>query len=307
MSTRSFECRGCGAAVPSGRLSCPECGELLASVSGGVQDDARPVPEAPAPAVEFAAADEEPVVDGVAAASPPELAEPDPVELDTPIAPPPAPLASYPPDLPGAYVPPGPQPAAAGGYVPAGPISPAIELPAGPPAPARAWGGLAAMGAGTAAAQSRGTSSAEAFDLRDPVRRAEAIGWLGVAGAAIAAAGFLLPWATTMIGSGGVSYVDQWGLAGPGHILVVLGLVAVAALTVVQNPVPAWIRLGLPGVALGSLLVGLAWPYLFGPLGSRPGLMVSLVGALVLLAAGIACLAADRLDTERHASPDRPV
>jgi hypothetical protein len=139
-----------------------------------------------------------------------------------------------------------------------------------------------------------------------------AIGWLGVVGAAIAAVGFLLPWAATMIGSGGVSYVDQWGLAGPAHVLVVLGLVAIAVLGVVENPVPAWVRLGIPGVAVGSLLVGLAWPYLFGPLGGRPGLLVSFVGALLLVAAGIICLVADRLGPDvdpdgRHGSPDRPV
>ena len=112
-----------------------------------------------------------------------------------------------------------------------------------------------------------------------------------------------------MIGAEGASYIDQWGLAGPGHLLVVLGIVAIAVLAVVENPVPAWLRLGIPGVAVGSLLVGLTWPYLFGPLGGRPGLMVSLVGALLLLAAGIACLVADRADPqapvdERHASSD---
>jgi hypothetical protein len=230
----------------------------------------------------------------------------------------PAPVvaAGIPPDLPGAYVSPATA-AVTGAYVPPGPISPAIEVaPAGAPAPARAWGSLSALGSGgsgSAGAAATGPSTtAEPFDLRDPVRRAEAIGSVGVAGAAIAAAGFLLPWAATMIGASGASYVDQWGLAGPAHVLVVLGLVAVALLGVVQNPVPTWLRLGIPGVALGSLLVGLIWPYLFGPLGGRPGLFVSLVGALLLLAAGLLCLVADRLgsdadDGARHAPPGRPV
>ncbi len=35
MTERAVECGACGAPVPLGRLSCPACGELLASVSGG--------------------------------------------------------------------------------------------------------------------------------------------------------------------------------------------------------------------------------------------------------------------------------
>src|SRR6188472_468314 len=34
MSTQSIACAACGAAVPYGRLACPACGELLASVAG---------------------------------------------------------------------------------------------------------------------------------------------------------------------------------------------------------------------------------------------------------------------------------
>jgi hypothetical protein len=35
MMTKTFECIECGAAAPYGRLSCPSCGALLASVRGG--------------------------------------------------------------------------------------------------------------------------------------------------------------------------------------------------------------------------------------------------------------------------------
>jgi len=34
MATTTIVCNACGAGVPNGRLACPECGELLASVAG---------------------------------------------------------------------------------------------------------------------------------------------------------------------------------------------------------------------------------------------------------------------------------
>ena len=37
MSKRSIACSACGADVPQGRLSCPACGELLASVTGAMR------------------------------------------------------------------------------------------------------------------------------------------------------------------------------------------------------------------------------------------------------------------------------
>ena len=37
MAVRTIGCGACGAVVPYGRLSCPECGELLASVAGAVR------------------------------------------------------------------------------------------------------------------------------------------------------------------------------------------------------------------------------------------------------------------------------
>ena len=123
---------------------------------------------------------------------------------------------------------------------------------------------------------------------------AEGIGWVAIAGGVLAMLGFVAPWARTMIGSGGDRYIDNWGLAGPGHLFVAIALGVIVALTVVPNRIPAWLRLGIPGLMLGSLLVGLTWPYAFGPLGPQVGTYLSLLGALVLVAAGIACLVTDR-------------
>ncbi|MGH2474386.1 MAG: hypothetical protein ACRDIL_03915, partial [Candidatus Limnocylindrales bacterium] len=130
----------------------------------------------------------------------------------------------------------------------------------------------------------------------------EFVRWLAVAGSALSAAGFLLPWSSVVIGSPGASYFDRWGMAGPWHVVVVVGVLAVLVLAVVANPIPVWVRVGLPGLGLGALLLGLVWPYLIGPLGAGPGVLMVVIGALLLGVAGVAALAVDR-----HAGIDQPV
>ncbi len=235
-------CGSCSAEVPSGRLSCASCGDLVATVVGReLTTIATPTStQAPAPGV------------GTAFQGP------------------------------GSYVPP-----AIPGQL------------AGPPAPARAWAGHHEPRAG----QRDETPTAGDEAAADARRLAEFVGWLAVAGAALAAVGFLLPWSNvSVIGSSGVGYFDRWGLAGPAHILVVVGLLIVLVLAVVPNPVPSWIRVGLPGVALAALLFGLAWPYLLGPLGGAAGVLCVALGALLLLIAGVVALA-----TDRHRSLDQAV
>lgn len=282
MALRTIECSACGTAVPYGRLSCPECGELLASVAGSARN-----------LTSVSVVDEAAEADDGAMLS--SASEPGSIEADDLVEavesesivpePPtrePEPTASEPP--PGSYVPPAPAP-----------LQPSVTQPAGLAAPARAWGvGSAVVETPESMPVSGGGSLEDSLSLTDPARRAEAIGWLAVAGAAVGAAGFLLPWARTVIGADGVGYLDTWGFAGPGHPLIVLGLLAILGLAVVKNPIPAWARLGIPGLALGSLLVGMLWPYVFGPLGPLPGAYLSLVGAVMLVVAAIASLASDR-------------
>jgi hypothetical protein len=199
----------------------------------------------------------------------------------------PAPMPSF--AGPGAYVPP----------------LPMTVAPAGPPAPARAWVGFTPdqpqgdtpTGAGADDATRPATAT---VDSR--ARFAEFVGWLFVAGAAFSAVGFLLPWGQVMIGSSGVGYFDRWGLAGPAHVLLVLGLLVVLALALVRNDVPVWIRTGLTGLGLGALLFGLVWPYLIGPLGSGPGALIVAVGSAALVVSGILALVGDR-----HEGVDRSV
>ncbi len=140
---------------------------------------------------------------------------------------------------------------------------------------------------------------------RTTPRRAsiEFVRWLAVAGSALAAVGFLLPMASSVIGSTGIDYLDRWGLAGPFHFVVVLGLLAVLALALAVDRVPLWIRVGLPGLGLGALLIGLVWPYvLVSALRTGPGAFAILVGAVLLAVAGILALASDR-----HGTGDRLV
>ena len=186
-------------------------------------------------------------------------------------------------------------PVAPGAYVP--PILSAE--PAGPPAPARAWAGHPAPDSEAKAATA---PSSWAGELLYAGRVTEFGGWLAVAGSAMAAVGFLLPWGVSVIGASGIGYFDRWGLAGPYHPLVLLSLLAALGLSLVPNRVPLWLRVGVLGLGLGALLVGLTWPYLVGLSGTGPGAMVVTVGALILVAAGIVALASDR-----HAHGDRAV
>lgn len=367
MAVRTMGCSACGAVVPYGRLSCPECGELLASVSGARREAVEPVeavesgaPAMPVEPVEAVAPAPIPDVlhepDDLASMAPPawrgsvavtvdddvdaldvafppvtdvspmdttratdqavpDVAAPGP-EVEAPFgtadepawpepawpepaSPEPADRVArdVPPPPPGSYVPPPPFMTAASG-VGAGAMA-VTATPAGTIAPARAWAGY---GPETVASPVAAASSAEdAVDPTAAARIAEAVGWVAIAGAVLAAAGFLLPWARTIIGASGDSYLDRWGFAGPFHPLIVLAILAVLVLAVVKNPVPAWLRLGLPGLGLGALLLGLLWPYVFGPLGAQPGAFVSMLGSVMLIGVGIATLVLDR-----HAA-DRPV
>jgi len=360
MTAQSTVCGTCSASVPYGRLSCPSCGELLASFAGarrpsavatstaiasrppdvlhdldaaplsgafdgrgpsdgdvrdgGARDPEAELPWASAaggPPVEldhgedgidagdldgFLRSDDadEPDIESsltaghawaVAGASLTGPSTPAYMPRPTyargaaaPASPPAEPSAFLPIDPPGAYVPP----------------LPTSALPAGPPAPARVWAGYGSEAdPAAAAATAPDAVTAEGRGL-DPSRLAEFVGSVSVAGAALAAVGFLLPWASVMIGATGSDYFDRWGLAGPGHVIVVIGILAVLALSIVRNPIPSWIRTGLGGLGVGALLLGLTWPYLLGPLDAAPGVLIDAIGAIALIGSGILAIVTDR-------------
>jgi hypothetical protein len=302
MTTQTIACSACGADVPYGRLSCPSCGELLASVAGarrpagkasratrsssparsaarkptdGAEDRRDVEAELPWPG----SADDRPL----AAAEP--AADPDPTVVEPGVD-----------DHPGTLVPDedlsdDDDGADLNGLAPRSTTTPGGDGPA-------TW----AVGGGLTG------SVTPRYMPRPGPRPAEAA---DVAGAVVApspaapapfrdpepfaAVGFLLPWARVVIGATGLSYVDRWGLAGQNHVLVVLGVLTLLVLGLVRNPVPVWVRAGIGGLGLGPLLLGLIWPYLFvAALSSGPGIPIVAVGAVALIVAGVLALVADR-------------
>jgi hypothetical protein len=108
-----------------------------------------------------------------------------------------------------------------------------------------------------------------------------------LAGAGFAALGFLLPWSNVLAGSGLIGgYFSQWGVAGPGHWIALALLAALAASAAGGARTLRW-PVGTAALVCASLLVGLAWPYLFGVLGRSVGVWVVLVGVVLLAAGGV--------------------
>jgi hypothetical protein len=312
MVVESHACPSCAESVPPGRLSCPHCGQVLAAV-------ARRVGPTPTPAPTFAlAADDE--ADGEPTLEPepepyapwPMPATATPGDAAAPPVPVPSPFATA-----GTYVPPAatpaepvaPEPVApepverqplapepSEPEVAVAPLPPPAMLADEPPAPVypRAWdpaGAAAGEGvvatAAPAAMPRLGGFVMPRIDKDRVEEAADAMMLVGTFGLVLA---FLAPWARVVIGSRGTGYMDSWGLAGSGHIALFLLAVGVLALAVVQNPIGRWLRTGVLGIALGSFVLGLAWPYVVGPLGAGPGALLAWVSGLVMFIAGAVSL-----------------
>jgi hypothetical protein len=350
MKMKTIDCVDCGEAVPYGRLSCPACGTLLASVTGGRSKAARTahVPPVPAPDPEqhapSAMATAEPDATPGAAVEPDlgaetdhkaaavavgavavgaathavaaasrlvtlatrRLSEPEPDdEPPTPWGPLEAPepvLIARPYQRQDSLR---PDPTTwdaglAGAYRP-----PTLTL-----ASAAAMGAGSSSGSSTSAAHPASVVGSRSMDagsgrsmVVDAAQLIEISGWFVVVGSAMAMLGFLLPWSGTVLGATGIGgYFDSWGLASPTHGFIVLGLLAVLALGILPTPVAAWLRSGVLGIAIGSLIVGLAWPYLVGSIGADIGVTVTALGGLALVIGGFVASWATR-----HAEPDPSV
>ena len=289
MATRTSICPGCQEAVPSGRLSCPSCGLLLASVAGAPTRRRTKKPTA-------AAADPVATIDvDTATAGPPPVGAyvPRSSSSSGPFLLPARAWAGItsasPRPMAGLGLSPRPMATAGGAATMTAttmrPLLAKVPTQAVPAAPAPPIAATVSAAASGAQAQAAPDTEAEA-----PVAGwlEAAAGWLMIIGSAVAILGFLLPWSRTVIGAEGVgTYFDTWGIANPSHILVVLSLAAALGLAIVANPIPTWIRTCAVGLALGGVLVGLTWPYLFGPLGAGPGVLAIMVGGLMLGAAGV--------------------
>lgn len=183
----------------------------------------------------------------------------------------------------------------AGAYLPPSAVLDALDPAAAPGAADR--GAARAKRSGASGGTARGLDLRRALgslDLADDTPRA-----VIAVGAAIAAIGFLLPWANVLAGAGLLGgYFTQWGLAGPGHWIVIALLLGVVVIALAGAPTARW-PVGLGAIALAALLVGMTWPYLFGVLGRSVGVWVVIAGALVLVVGGI-------LDRGHRADPDGP-
>ncbi|HEY8817339.1 MAG TPA: hypothetical protein VIM25_00765 [Candidatus Limnocylindrales bacterium] len=299
MAIKTIDCVECGESVPYGRLSCPACGALLASVAGARRPTIRTTKAASIATADHEAPEvaAEPVAtaEPVAAAEPlssrpviEPLLAPEPMETEGTLWPPlvePAPTLSPRPyqavevehHLPHDTMP--TQPSA---------YRPSTYSPTdGPDWSDATAAGEAAATAATATDAAAATGNSAGSSMIDPARFVEIATWFAIVGAAMAVLGFLLPWSRVVIGASGVGgYFDGWGLASPTHVFVVLGLLAVLAVEILRAPVPTWLRTGIPGLVLGGLIIGLVWPYVVGRLGADIGVLVAGLGGLALIIGG---------------------
>ncbi|TFG68791.1 MAG: hypothetical protein E4H24_02650 [Thermomicrobiales bacterium] len=268
MAARTIDCVECGATVAYGRLSCPDCGSLLASMAGSIAPKSVPT--------QMATIEHEGVSDLTEQATETPHSEPADAQIDAssgrapaqaPLdAPAEPPMPASIPRQPNVYQPPM---LAAAAVMTSAPVWPGAV----PPAP-------------QVPDASSATKTVQASPWSNSIDRARVLeisGWVVLVGAAFATLGFLLPWSRVVIGAGAFGgYLSTWGLASPTHLLVFLVILAVLGLAVVPSRVPAWLAFGVGGLALGGLLIGLSWPYLVGPLGADIGvLMVGLGGAIL--------------------------
>lgn len=305
MLPRTIVCPDCGEAVPTGRSSCPACSAPLLAVAGAVL---RPAERVADPAPGNASSDDPSAMtpariqtQTLPEPSSGDAQDPGPTTSEDPGPATPLPASSirqtgFPASTSAAIEP--------GGYFPPGTPVPAASLP--DPTPVAPASPVASPLAVAPVAADPGVLSSAAVGAPialDPARLDLSLGYATAAGAGLVAFGMLMPWSRIVIGAGDASgYFSTWGLAGPGHVVVLLSALAVLAVSALPNRLPVSIRSGVAGLMLGVFSLGLVWPYLIGPLGAGIGVLVVTVGALVLTAAGM--VSAWR---HRHAADDRSV
>lgn len=303
MMTKTIDCAGCGASVAYGRLSCPACGALLASVTGAIGPRPRATGSAEDPEADLAPASAASMTSAVTsepvAASPPASARTS-APLPAPATAAAAFIAAPSPGLASgsAQRSPGPAQQSPGPAQQSAPPRPTVahQAPAfaaaGAQATAPAWpADIRSSGPGPGPgpdSAEQGTNSTRSWARPlDVARLSEIAGLLILVGAAMATLGFLLPWSRVVIGAGPYGgYLSTWGLASPTHLLVFLAVLALLAMAVVPSRIPAWLAFGVGGLGLGGLLLGLAWPYVVGPLGAGVGTLLVAMAGLALVAGG---------------------
>lgn len=265
MATKVVVCPECSQLVAYGRLSCPSCGAMLASVEGAERAE-RPT-----------------VVPGIV--EPPKLIPEIQATADaaaTPVTGKPrvaAPTA---------------------GRAAATPAKPATRNGGGFRTPEEILGIPPAK-----ASKPPRPGQASLFADLPFDAPASLGGWLIALGSGLGVVGFLLPWADRMnLALPASGYFGSWGLAGPGHGFALVAALITFALAILPTPVPAWVRETTLTPIVAGILLGLAWPYLLGVVQPQIGVFVTTLAA-VLMAAGIVVAQRPlrRPQRSRHDSP----
>ncbi len=174
--------------------------------------------------------------------------------------------------------PPAPTGAVAGAY-----LAPSATYTAGGPRPA-----MPTIPPEPVSAPMTAAATASATGRRGMAVPAELAEWLAIGGSVLVIVSFVLPWATDgVIGSRGSGYTSDWGLANPGHLVLILATLTILVLHIVPNRVPRWVRSGVLPLLVGGVLLGLAFAYYARPFGGGTGVAVELAGALVLVGGGL--------------------
>jgi hypothetical protein len=221
----------------------------------------------------------------------------DPVAAGSAVAPGRASIPTAPSGVAGAYLAPS---ATYTAPVAAPPVPERGSRPRPDPAAAPSWPTAlqpappAVAHAGNGASSAPAMTTAPAAPTAPPARKLA--GWLVIGGSTLAIVSFVLPWATGgVIGvNSGTGYLADWGLANPGHLLLVAAALAVLILELVENPVPAWFRSGVLPLLVGGVLAGLAFAYYARLAGGGAGVAVMLAGALVMIGGGFLASRPDR-------------
>jgi hypothetical protein len=289
MVTESLVCPGCANDVPRGRLSCPHCGSVLAAVArsyGGQGGDTIPGAWVPPVATAHDAADDPGAESRAAGWIDPDPGTAEDVAAGTGL------------EAPGAVAP--------------GWGVPNAEAPHGVPPPARilprTWdpnapGTDPLTGAAAGATSQGGTGRRTGFALPsigsvDRTRIGEAADVLVLVGAMGTVIAMLVPWVP--LGRSGIgAWTDAWGVAMPGHVIVFLLACGALALATLPNAIGPWLRTGIVGLMLGSLVLGLVWRSAFGAGGAGFGVPLTFVSGAVLAIGGL-------LSTLVHRHADEP-
>jgi hypothetical protein len=319
MATRTVVCPECAEPLPYGRLACPSCGALLASVAGAgrridlpvadevaeepllaPEEDPSPEPaaDAPAPPPTWPEPPEIPSVlgewtgpdwsDGVDESPGADHVEETPVESAVAAEEPAAEVAGV-ADIEEPYVP-------AGAYMPPSAVL-APEVSAAPLSAAASSAAASSAAGPSAVSSARPRRPGSAPLLADlPLDAPDDLpGWLVVAGAAAGAIGFFLPWAHRVIGASGDGYLSSWGFGALMNVPIFIAVFVTLVLAVMPTRVPAWLRTSVLPLVVGGLVIGTVWPYvLYGPLNGRLGSVIEVFAGLLLVFGGVLALRAVR-------------